>query len=83
MIFWTSHLELKVETWVLKEVNTLKESGTKLDMEWTTLDKIKWIKDDNLEYGKFLGTPVARRNSAPSSHIHDGPHNKFNEWTPP
>ena len=69
------------KTWVLKEVKTLKESETRLDMEWTTLDKIKWIKDDNLEYRKFLGTPRVWRNSTPSSHIHGRPHNEFNEWT--
>ena len=52
-------------------------------MEWTTLDKINWIKDDNLEYEKFVGTPGVQRNGAPSFHIHGGPHNEFNGWTPP
>ena len=29
--------------------------------------------------GKFLGTLGIRRNSAPFSHIHDGPHYEFNK----
>ena len=33
--------------------------------------------------GKYLGTPRAWRNDTPSSHIYDGPHNEFNERTPP
>ena len=31
---------------------------------------------------KFLGTPRARNNGVPFSHIYGRPHNKFNEWTP-
>ena len=34
-------------------------------------------------HGKYLGTSGVRRNDAPSSHIHDGPHHEFNEWIPP
>ena len=33
--------------------------------------------------GKYLDTPGTRRNGAPSSHIHGGPHHEFNEQTPP
>ena len=36
-----------------------------------------------IKHGKFLGTPKVQRNSAPSSHIHGGPHNQFNEQTLP
>jgi len=37
----------------------------------------------SINVGKFLGTSGARRNDAPSSLIHDRPHDKFNEWTSP
>ena len=37
----------------------------------------------SINVGKFLSTSGTRRNGAPSSHIHDRPHDKFNEWTPP
>ena len=35
-----------------------------------------------ITFGKFLGTPGVRRNGAPSSHIHGGPHHDFNECIP-
>ena len=36
-----------------------------------------------LNIGKFLDTPGVRRNGTPFSHIYNGPHHEFNEWTPP
>ena len=68
---WTSFYALRVGRlhWLIFEVRNRKASLS-LSLSLSL-------------FGKFLGSPGVWWNCAPSSHIHGGPHYKFNEWTLP
>ena len=92
LIEYSVNTQPSVPIWSYVELNMFAMSAN-VDLSshaamlrWLFLLLINWaiLGWHSLSYhcGKYLDTPRVQRNSAPSSHIHGGPHHEFNERTP-